>query len=125
MQITRVAKCTDAKTGSITLHGSGADRLIQAMESGLVAETLKSDVEAVLSENSFLRKRLKIASDDARREARKASSLRRDRLERYMRENELRKVRRSLSEVALGCLALGVALGSAIMSIALAILMKG
>ena len=42
MQITRVAKCTDAKTGSITLHGSGADRLIQAMESGLVAETLKS-----------------------------------------------------------------------------------
>ena len=79
----------------------------------------------VLSENSFLRKRLKIASDDARREAHKASSLRRDRLERYMRENELRKVRRSLSEVALGCLALGVALGSAIMSIALAILMKG
>ena len=125
MQITRVAKCTDAKTGSITLHGSGADRLIQAMESGIVVETLKSDVEAVLLDNSFLRERLRIVSDDARREAHKASSLRRDRLERYMRENELRKVRYSLSEVAWGCFALGVALGSAIMSVALAILMKG
>jgi hypothetical protein len=95
------------------------------MESGIVVETLKSDVEAVLLDNSFLRERLKIVSDDARREAHKASSLRRDRLERYMRENELRKARYSLSEVAWGCFALGVALGSAIMSVALAILMKG
>ena len=77
MEAARAIKMIDPRTGDIILRGAGASRLSQAMAAGLVADTLKSDVEAVSRENSGLKAALSAARMDARMEARRASELRR------------------------------------------------
>lgn len=65
MEAARTIKVVDPRTGDIILRGAGASRLSQAMAAGLVADTLKSDVEAVSRENSGLKAALSAARMDA------------------------------------------------------------
>ena len=85
MESVRTARIVDPRTGDIILRGAGASRLSQAMAAGLVADTIKGDVEAVSRENSGLKAALGAARMDARMEARRASVLRREKLDGYLR----------------------------------------
>lgn len=123
MEAARAIKMIDPRTGDIILRGAGASRLSQAMAAGLVADTLKSDVEAVSRENSGLKAALGAARLDARMEARRASELRREKLDGYLREEAVRESRATLREIAWGFAALGTAVGVAVMTVVAAMMM--
>ena len=119
----RMARIVDPHTGDIVLRGAGASRLSQAMAAGLIADTLKSDVEAVSRENSGLKAALGAARLDARMEARRASELRREKLNGYLREDAVRESRATLREIAWGFAALGTAVGMSVMTVVAAMMM--
>lgn len=123
MESVRTARIVDPRTGDIILRGAGASRLSQAMAAGLVADTLKSDVEAVSRENSGLKTALGAARLDARMEARRASELRREKLNGYLREDAVRESRATLREIAWGFVALGTAVGMSVMTVVAAMMM--
>lgn len=119
----RMARIVDPHTGDIILRGAGASRLSQAMAAGLVADTIRDDVEAVSRENSGLKAALGAARLDARMEARRASELRREKLDGYLREDAVRESRATLREIAWGFAALGTAVGVAVMTVVAAMMM--
>lgn len=123
MEAARTIKVVDPRTGDIILRGAGASRLSQAMAAGLVADTLKGDVEAVSRENSGLKAALGEARQDARMEARRASELRREKLNGYLREDAVRESKATLREIAWGFAALGTAVGVAVMTVVAAMMM--
>lgn len=123
MQAARVARIVDRRTGDIILRGAGIERLSQALEAGLVADTLRSDVESVKAENGSLKAELGAARKDARLEAQKASKLRREKLDGYLHEKIIREDKRSIREIACGFTALGIACGISIMSIVTAMML--
>lgn len=123
MEAARTIKMIDPRTGDIILRGAGASRLSQAMAAGLVADTLKSDVEAVSRENSGLKAALGAARLDARMEARRASELRREKLDGYLREDAVRESKATLREIAWGFAALGAAVGMSVMTVVAAMMM--
>lgn len=123
MQAVRVARMVDKRTGDIVLRGVGMERLSQALEAGLVADTIRSDVESVKAENSSLRAELGAARKDAQMEAQKASKLRREKLDGYLREDAVRESKASLREIAWGFSALGIAVGVAVMTVVAAMMM--
>lgn len=123
MEAARAIKMIDPRTGDIVLRGAGASRLSQAMAAGLVADTLKSDVEAVSRENSGLKAALGAARLDARMEARRASELRREKLNGYLREDAVRESKATLREIAWGFAALGTAVGMSVMTVVAAMMM--
>lgn len=123
MQAARVARIVDRRTGDIILRGAGIERLSQALEAGLVADTLRSDVESVKAENGSLKAELGAARKDARLEAQKASKLRREKLDGYLNEQIVRDDKRSIREIACGFVALGMACGISVMGIAAAMML--
>lgn len=123
MQAVRVARMVDKRSGDIVLRGVGMERLSQALEAGLVAETIRSDVESVKAENSSLRAELGAARMDAHLEAQKASKLRREKLDGYLREDAVRESKATLCEIAWGFAALGTAVGVAVMTVVAAMMM--
>ncbi len=123
MQAVRVARMVDKRSGDIVLRGVGMERLSQALEAGLVAETIRSDVESVKAENSSLRAELGAARMDAHLEAQKASKLRREKLDGYLREDAVRESKATLREIAWGFAALGTAVGVAVMTVVAAMMM--
>ena len=123
MDAVKMARIVDPHTGDIVLRGAGASRLSQAMAAGLVADTLKSDVEAVSRENSGLKAALGAARLDARMEARRASELRREKLDGYLREDAVRESKATLREIAWGFAALGAAVGMSAMTVVAAMMM--
>lgn len=123
MEAARTIKVVDPRTGDIILRGAGASRLSQAMAAGLVADTIKGDVEAVSRENSGLKAALGAARLDARMEARRASELRREKLDGYLREDAVRESRATLREIAWGFAALGTAVGMSVMTVVAAMMM--
>lgn len=123
MESVRTARIVDPRTGDIILRGAGASRLSQAMAAGLVADTIKGDVEAVSRENSGLKAALGAARMDARMEARRASVLRREKLDGYLREDAVRESRATLREIAWGFAALGTAVGMSVMTVVAAMMM--
>ena len=123
MQAVRVARMVDKRSGDIVLRGVGMERLSQALEAGLVAETIRSDVESVKAENSSLRAELGAARMDAHLEAQKASKLRREKLDGYLREDAVRESKATLREIAWGFAALGIAVGVAVMTVVAAMMM--
>ena len=102
MQQTAVARLFNERTGDIVLRGVGNKRLSQALAAGLITDVLRGDVEAVQSENNGLKTALGEAKQEAQREARKASALRREKLNGYLREQEVQEDRRTLREIACG-----------------------
>ena len=123
MQAVRVARMVDKRSGDIVLRGVGMERLSQALEAGLVAETIRSDVESVKAENSSLKAELGAARKDAQMEAQKASKLRREKLDGYLHEQIVREDKRSIREIAYGFIALGMACGISIMGIVAVMMM--
>lgn len=123
MEAARAIKMIDPRTGDIILRGAGASRLSQAMAAGLVADTIRDDVEAVSRENSGLKAALGAARLDARMEARRASELRREKLDGYLREDAVRESKATLREIAWGFAALGTAVGVAVMTVVAATMM--
>ena len=123
MQAVRVARMVDKRNGDIILRGVGMERLSQALEAGLVADTIRSDVESVKAENSSLRAELGAARKDAQMEAQKASKLRREKLDGYLHEKIVREDKRSIREIACGFTALGIACGISIMGIVVAMML--
>ena len=119
---TVAARIIDPRSGDIILRGAGADRLSQAIAAGLVADTLRGDVESVCAENDGLKTALDAARQDARTEAHRASALRREKLDGYLREDTVRESRHTLREIALGFAGLGVAVGVSIATIAITIM---
>lgn len=67
----RMARIVDPHTGDIILRGAGASRLSQAMAAGLVADTIRDDVEAVSRENSGLKAALGAAGETVAASVRK------------------------------------------------------
>lgn len=118
----RSAKLIEPRTGDIILRGAGMDRLSQAIAAGLVAGTLREDVENVREENNYLRAALGAARQDARVEAHRASELRREKLDGYLRAEAVRENKRTLREIALGFAGLGVAVGVSAATIAITIM---
>ena len=123
MQAARVLKVIDGKTGRITLYGAGAERLAQATAAGLVSGELKRDVEAVRRENERLHGALAASERDARHELHRASQLRREKLDGYLREQVIREDRRTLAEIGWGWFCLGVAVGMSVMTVVAAMMM--
>lgn len=123
MQAVRVARMVDKSNGDIILRGVGMERLSQALEAGLVADTIRSDVESVKAENSSLKAELGAARKDAQMEAQKASKLRREKLDGYLHEKIVHEDKRSIREIACGFTALGIACGISIMGIAVAMML--
>ena len=123
MEAARTIKVVDPRTGDIILRGAGASRLSQAMAAGLVADTIKGDVEAVSRENSGLKAALGAARLDAMMEARRASELRREKLDGYLREDAVRESKATLREIAWGFAALGTAVGMSVMTVVAAMMM--
>lgn len=123
MQAARVTRLVDQQTGDIILRRAGESRLSQAVAAGLVFEPLRSDVEAVCSENTSLKAALGVARQDAWREAHKASALRREKLDDYLRVDVIRENNRTLGEIACGFCCLGIALGTSIISVIMAFLL--
>lgn len=123
MEAARAIKMVDPRTGDIILRGAGASRLSQAMAAGLVSDTIRGDVEAVSRENSGLKAALGAARLDARAEARRASQLRREKLDGYLREDAVRESKATLREIAWGFAALGTAVGMSVMTVVAAMMM--
>lgn len=101
-------KVIDGRTGRITLCGAGAERLAQATAAGLVSGELRRDVEAVRRENARLHR---------------ASQLRREKLDGYLREQVIREDRRTLAEIGWGWFCLGVAVGASLMIVTAAMIL--
>ena len=123
MQQTAVARLFNERTGDIVLRGVGNKRLSQALAAGLITDVLRGDVEAVQSENNGLKTALGEAKQEAQREARKASALRREKLNGYLREQEVQEDRRTLREIACGFCELGIAVGASIVFMVAAFLL--
>lgn len=123
METVRTARIFDPRTGDIILRGAGASRLSQAMAAGLVSDTIRGDVEAVSRENSGLKAALGAARLDARAEARRASQLRREKLDGYLHEDAVRESKATLREIAWGFAALGTAVGMSVMTVVAAMMM--
>lgn len=123
MQQTAVARLFNERTGDIVLRGVGNKRLSQALAAGLITDVLRGDVEAVQSENNGLKMALGEAKQEAQREARKASALRREKLNGYLREQEVQEDRRTLREIAYGFCGLGIAVGASIVFMVAAFLL--
>ena len=123
MQQTSVARLFNERTGDIVLRGVGNKRLSQALAAGLITDVLRGDVEAVQSENNGLKTALGEAKQEAQREARKASALRREKLNGYLREQEVQEDRRTLREIAYGFCGLGIAVGASIVFMVAAFLL--
>ena len=123
MQQTAVARLFNERTGDIVLRGVGNKRLSQALAAGLITDVLRGDVEAVQSENNGLKTALGEAKQEAQREARKASALRREKLNGYLREQEVQEDRRTLREIAYGFCGLGIAVGASIVYMVAAFLL--
>lgn len=123
MQAVRVARMVDKRTGDIVLRGVGMERLSQALEAGLVADTIRSDVESVRAENGSLKAQLGAARKDAQLAAQKASKLRREKLDGYFHEQIVLEDKRSIREIAYGFIALGIACGISIMGIVAVMMM--
>ena len=123
MQQTAVARLFNERTGDIILRGVGNKRLSQALAAGLITDVLRGDVEAVQSENNGLKTALGEAKQEAQREARKASALRREKLNGYLREQEVQEDRRTLREIAYGFCGLGIAVGASIVYMVAAFLL--
>ena len=121
MQAVRVARMVDKCTGDIVLRGVGMERLSQALEAGLVADAIRSDVESVRAENGSLKAELGAARKDAQMEAQKASRLRREKLDGYLHEDAVRESRHTLREIAFGFAGLGVAVGMSVATIVITI----
>lgn len=122
MQHARVLKATNSETGRITLCGVGAERLAQAAAAGLVSGELMQDVETVRRENARLRGALTASERDARHELHRASELRREKLDSYLREDAVRESRATLREIAWGFAALGTAVGVSVMTVVAAMM---
>lgn len=60
---------------------------------------------------------------DARMEARRASELRREKLDGYLREDAVRESKATLREIAWGFAALGTAVGMSVMTVVAAMMM--
>lgn len=118
----RVLKAIDTKTGRITLCGVGAERLAQATAAGLVSGELRADVEMVRRENERLTGALAASERGARHELHRASQLRREKLDGYLREEAVRANRHTLSGVAYGWCCFGIAVGAASVSIITALI---
>ncbi len=116
-------KVIDGKTGRITLCGTGAERLAQATAAGLVSGELKQDVEAVSARTRACTGRWRAASAMRGRRSRRASQLRREKLDGYLREHVVRESRRTLREIGWGWFCLGVAVGASLMIIAAAMML--
>lgn len=123
MQQTAVARLFNERTGDIVLRGVGNKRLSQALAAGLITDVLRGDVEAVQSENNGLKTALGEAKQEAQREARKASALRREKLNGYLRDQEVQEDRRTLREIACGFCGLGIAVGASIVFMVAAFLL--
>ena len=123
MQQTAVARLFNERTGDIVLRGVGNKRLSQALAAGLITDVLRGDVEAVQSENNGLKTALGEAKQEAQREARKASALRREKLNGYLRDQEVQEDRRTLREIAYGFCGLGIAVGASIVFMVAAFLL--
>ena len=123
MQQTAVARLFNERTGDIIVRGVGNKRLSQALAAGLITDVLRGDVEAVQSENNGLKTALGEAKQEAQREARKASALRREKLNGYLREQEVQEDRRTLREIAYGFCGLGIAVGASIVFMVAAFLL--
>lgn len=119
----RVLKAIDTKTGKITLCGVGAERLAQATAAGLISGELRADVDAVRRENERLTRALAASERDARHELHRASQLRREKLDGYLREEAVRENRRTLAMIGWGWFGLGVAAGSSLMAAVAAMMM--
>ena len=89
----------------------------------MITDVLRGDVEAVQSENNGLKTALGEAKQEAQREARKASALRREKLNGYLREQEVQEDRRTLREIAYGFCGLGIAVGASIVFMVAAFLL--
>lgn len=113
----------DIRTGRITLCGTGAERLAQATAAGLVSGELRRDVEAVRQENARLHGALAASERDRRREMHRASQLRREKLDGYLRERVIREEKRTLREIGWGWFGLGVAAGTSLMAVIAAAMM--
>ena len=122
METVRTARIFDPRTGDIILRGAGADRLSQAIAAGLVSGEIRRDVETVRQENERLTGALAASECDRRREAHRASELRREKLNGYLRAEAVRENKRTLREIALGFAGLGVAVGVSVATIAITIM---
>ena len=128
MQVARVLKIIDSNTGNITLHGAARDRVSQAAAAGLIAENMRADVEAIRRENTRLRQDLAINKEVSKQSQRKLSEFRKDRLAWYAGECDKYWIQSKQSgtngirDVALGFCFVGIALGSAIITIAAVII---
>ena len=123
MQAARIIKMTDIRTGRITLCGTGAERLAQATAAGLVSGELRRDVETVRQENARLHGALAASERDRRHEMHRASQLRREKLDGYLRERVIREEKRTLREIGWGWFGLGVAVGTSLMAVIAAAMM--
>lgn len=122
METVRTARIFDPRTGDIILRGAGMDRLSQAIAAGLVSGEIRRDVETVRQENERLTGALAASECDRKREAHRASELRREKLDGYLRAEAVRENKRTLREIALGFAGLGVAVGISIATIAITIM---
>lgn len=122
-QAARVLKAVDSRTGNITLHGTGTDRLSQALAAGLVAEEVRSDVESVKRENTSLRHDVTLCEAYSRERTKTLRKYQAERLAGYMEASKRdmqRKWRREscISDIAFGFGMVGIVVGGAIMTIA-------
>lgn len=122
MEAARAIKMIDPRTGDIILRGAGADRLSQAIAAGLVSGEIRRDVETVRQENERLTGALAASECDRKREAHRASELRREKLNGYLRAEAVRENKRTLREIVLGFAGLGVAVGVSVATIAITIM---
>ena len=116
MQQARVLKVIDGKTGRITLCGAGAERLAQATAAGLVSGELRQDVETVRRENERLHGAPAASERDARHELHRASQLRREKLDGYLREQVISWIVTDEPWARWGWFCLGVAAGLSLMA---------
>lgn len=123
METVRTARIFDPRTGDIILRGAGADRLSQAIAAGLVSGKIRRDVETVRQENERLTGALAASERDARHELHRASQLRREKLDSYLREQVIREDRRTLAEIGWGWFCLGVAVGASLMIVTAAMVL--
>lgn len=123
MQQARVLKAIDGKTGRITLCGAGAERLAQATAAGLVSGRTQAGRGNGAARERAPARALAASERDARHELHRASQLRREKLDGYLREQVIREDRRTLAEIGWGWFCLGVAVGASLMIVAAAMIL--
>ena len=114
MQAARIIKMKDART-------EGKTALVDALRS--LCGELRRDVEAVRQENARLHGALAASERDRRHEMHRASQLRREKLDGYLRERVIREEKRTLREIGWGWFGLGVAAGASLMAVIAAAMM--